>query len=162
MPPSSSSGATTIRALVTTTLVLGAVLAPGLQHFGEDPRDSFPLSTYPMFSRARPDVERALYVRALGPEPPRRVPYGVWSTGGWTTGWRQLQRTVRAGPEVARPFCDRMAARFAADHTGWGAEVHTLAIVHGRFELERYFAQGDKTPLDERVLLTCAVPGRTP
>ena len=45
-----------------TIIVLVAVFSPMVQNFREDPQDSFPLSYYPMFSHAHPEVQKFTYL----------------------------------------------------------------------------------------------------
>lgn len=135
---------------------LVAVASPA---FRDPPRDSFPLSDYPMFSRGRPDTELVL-VQALGvdadgeraPLPPRisADTYEVLQS------MVVLERAVRGGPASAAAHCGVVAERVrgAAGELG---EVLGVELVTSRFDVIRYY-EGEPAPLAREVHARCEVP----
>jgi len=117
-------------------------------------RDSFPLSSYPMFARAR--KARMQLTTVLG----------VREGGGTTTlspeliadaHWvnlaaRVVRDTVAKGPAATDALCRKVAARVAADR----ADVLELQIVTETFDVVAASAD-DAPPTSRKVLTTCPV-----
>jgi len=88
--------------------VIGAVVAPVVRNFQRNPVDSFPLSHYPMFSAAHPellDVTHLIGVTASG----KRVPLRCSLLG--PGGMNQLRTQIRRAATGPRPerTTDRIA-----------------------------------------------------
>jgi hypothetical protein len=119
-----------------------------------DPRgDSFPFSTYPMFSgRQSPEVTvpHAIAVSAGGERsvlPPEAV-----ANDEVMQAFETLRQAVGAGAEAT----DRLCAR-AADWAAGRTEAGRVQIVSDTFDAVRYF-EGERAPLATRVHSTCEVP----
>lgn len=126
-------------AAATSLALLGAVLAPVAQNWRAQPRDSFPLSYYPMFSmRRRPTLEVTHLVGfdAHG----RRValPYKLTGSCGLNQTRKQLQRRVNRGEGEA--VCRAVANRLAARGDQRYAAVVRVGVVTGRYRLDDYFS----------------------
>src|SRR5690606_23790638 len=99
---------TRLRAYVTSLVLLGAVAWP---MFRSPPADSYPLSSYPMFSRARPpfaDIEHVVAVSRDGsrrPVPPSRV-----ASGEVLQAKVAIARTLAGGRRAARALCTEVAS----------------------------------------------------
>ena len=138
-------------AYVVGLLVVGAVIWP----VWRQPRlDSFPLSTYPMFStrRAHPQLARALGVDAAG----RRValPPQVVANDEVMQAAAMLHRALRARPQGRQRFCREVAARAAKQKTL--AHLVAIEFVRQRYDPIRYFSQGPVPEL-RRVVTHCPI-----
>lgn len=134
-------------------LVLGAMLSPLLRHPDDD---SFPLSTYPMFSHARPrelTMVHALGIDAAG----ERAPLPPMISAGnreVLQSMATLQQAVRAGRAAAQ--CDEIAARVLAD--GSLAHVVSVEIATDTFDAVAYFEEGRTAPIARSAHARCEVP----
>ena len=140
-------------AYVVSLLALGLVLSPLLRHPDED---SFPLSTFPMFSHERPrrmTLTHAVGVDAQGertPLPPRVSA----DTSEPLQSMRTIEPAVQAGR--ARALCTEIAARVAARADlaqQQDVEVETIA-----FDAVAYFDEAPPDPYIRRVHARCPVP----
>jgi hypothetical protein len=147
-------------AALRTIVVCGVVVSPVVQGFRDAPRDDFPLSWFPMFARARPDVETPVYAVAIGGG--QRVAVGVryWTSGGFNQGATQMLLAAAAGSSALRPLCERIAAE-VGKHPPAGIESPSeIRILRGSYSRETYFRDGDSKPMREDVLTTCPVAAR--
>lgn len=134
------------QALVVSLLALGLMLSPLLRHPDED---SFPLSTFPMFSRERPrtmTLTHAVGVDAEGkhrPIPPRVSA----DTGEVLQSMRTIELSVSAGRAMA--LCSEIAARAAA-HEELGA-IERVVIETITFDAVAYF-DDDPPDVEARML----------
>ncbi|WP_437783404.1 hypothetical protein [Sorangium sp. So ce1097] len=140
---------------VTAGLVL-LMLAPLLRR---PPVDSFPLSTYPMFSWGRRDarttVERAVGVDARGgrrPIPPRLV-----GSEEVLQARATLAQSIRQGARAARALCRGIASRVAGQPGH--ADIVTVEIRTDTFDAIAFF-DGHEAPLDSKLHATCKVRAR--
>ncbi|MGK3995904.1 hypothetical protein [Sorangium sp. So ce1024] len=140
---------------VTAGLVL-LMLAP---MFRRPPVDSFPLSTYPMFSWGRRDarttVERAVGVDARGgrrPIPPRLV-----GSEEVLQARATLAQSIRQGARAARALCRGIASRVAGQPGH--ADIVKVEIRTDTFDAIAFF-DGHETPLDSKLHATCKVGAR--
>jgi hypothetical protein len=140
-------------AWTVSALFLGAILWPMAQ---TPPRDSFPLSTFPMFARARPPVVDIDHLVAVGNAGQRRiVPPQLVVRGEVLQSKALIDATVRRGRRASLELCRAVAARLAED-PGW-SNVVRLELRRDRFDVLAYFA-GERTPLQQRVHARCRVP----
>lgn len=140
---------------------LGFLVALAAPAFRDPPRDSFPLSEYPMFSRGRPDTELVL-VQALGvgargertPLPPRisAETYEVLQS------MAVLARAVSGGGEASAAYCRVIAERLRGAEGDLG-EARVVELVTSRFDVIRYY-DGAPAPLSREVHARCEVPRR--
>lgn len=140
---------------VTAALLL-LMLAPLLRR---PPVDSFPLSTYPMFSWGRHDartaVERAVGVDSRGgrrPIPPRLV-----GSEEVLQAKATLAQSIRQGARAARALCRGIASRVAAQD-GY-ADVVAVEIRTDTFDAVAFF-EGQEAPIDSKLHATCKVGAR--
>ena len=132
-------------------VLVAAVLLP----LAGDPRaDSFPLSTYPMFSgrqTAEVTVPHAVVIGADGERsalPPEAV-----ANDEVIQAFETLRQAIRQGPESTARVCERAAAWYG-DREDGPARVE---VVSDTFDAVAYF-DGDKEPIATRVHATCEVP----
>lgn len=118
---------------------------PALENLKEKPKDSFPLSYYPMFTTFRPpeyavshpaaaDINNKIY----------NLPFTIAGSGGFNQTRRQISRSVRDGN--AQLLSDSIAARIPLMNLQTDAPLRSVAIITSVFNLEAYY-QGDKKPL---------------
>jgi hypothetical protein len=134
--------------------LLGAAAYPA---FLAPEEDGFPLSTYPMFARARPAIVEVMSARAvdeLGHG--RAVPPSYIANAEAMQALQTLRKSVQAGKKSARALCARIAQKVALD----GAEprpARRVELVTDRIDAVR-FLQGDTEPLARKVHVRCDVP----
>jgi hypothetical protein len=144
------------RRLLAYVLGLGMPLAV-LSPLVSGAADSFPLSTYPMFARARgqPTLYTAVARGVSGRED--RLPPALLGSKEVLQAKVLIQRSVEAGPEALAQLCEDTAARVAAAPAF--VEAHSIAIVARQYDPLDYFVKGP-APLAEQLLFECALPGR--
>ncbi len=143
-------------------LTIGAVLWPVTQNWRKIPKDSFPLSYYPMFSAKRSKKATVHYLVGLGARGERHlIPYTYAGTGGLNQVRRQINRVVRGGR--ADTLCRIVAAKVAQEEEDRFGGVVTVQVVTGEYRLTDYFT-GNRDPVSERVRASCRVerPRRAP
>jgi hypothetical protein len=132
-----------------TAVVLLLVVSPA---FRDPPRDSFPLSNFPMFSQGRPSP-RFILTHALGVDAAgARRPLSPWIA----TGNREvLQAMVWLGAALRDPdgSCETIAARVARHGS---AEVRAVELVTSDFDSVAYFVSSP-APVSRRVHARCEV-----
>jgi hypothetical protein len=155
--------------------VLTAVLFSPMRHYfnGRDKveEDSFPLSTYPMFSDDRKDRTRIPHVAGFTDDGERIVPhYSHFGAGGLNQVRKQVTRMVRQGraAEVAQRYADALAVqRERSVPRGGGpgavrrrreAGIVRVEVVRSRYFFDTYYA-GNTTPQVETVHARAEVGG---
>jgi len=153
-PPTPSDAPTFDRrkrwAAYFSLVLIAAVLWPIQQNWREDPRDSFPLSYYPMFTNKRDPVETFYYMigqDAMGKR--HHIRYKDIGDGGGNQVRRQLRRIMNEGhaPELAKDVAARMANK---DGKPW-SELVSVAVIKGKYGLDPWFVQGHKEPVSEKI-----------
>jgi hypothetical protein len=132
--------------------LIGAVLWPLQQ---AKPKDSFPLSTYPMFSRKRPSevsIDHVVGVGASGRQeaiPPRFVASGEVLQAKIT-----ISQKLKRGRKGALELCKQVAARLADEEAyGW---VERVEVRSDRYLVVGYFS-GARKPIWSRRHASCPV-----
>lgn len=158
---------------------MGAVLfAPARHYIGSRQQvsaakfreDSFPLSTYPMFSedrRGRIVIPHVVGYTAAGQ---RVLPhYTHYGAGGLNQVRKQIARDVRLGRAVmvAQRYATSIAstqARPGSSGAAWAAihrreaQIVRVAVVRSRFVFDAWFA-GDRSPQAETIVAECEIEG---
>jgi hypothetical protein len=134
--------------LVSVTLV-GAVLWPLQQN---DPKDSFPLSTYPMFSRKRPTELSIDHVLAVAGSRQEAIPPKLVASGEVLQAKTTISQKLRRGRRGAEELC-RMVAERVADEGDYGWAEH-IEVRSDRYLVLGYFS-GAKKPIWSRVHARC-------
>jgi hypothetical protein len=136
-------------------LMIGATLSPIVENWREKPKDSFPLSYYPMFSAKRSENYQANYLVGLDARGNRHlISHKFAGSGGFNQTRRQINKVIREkqADALCRSIADKVARADKPPYT----QIVTVQIVTGSFRFEDYFA-GNKTPLSERVRASCRV-----
>ena len=133
-------------------------------------QDSFPLSTFPMFSEDRRGRVIVPHVIGLSEDGERILPhYSHYGAGGLNQVRKQIARDVRNGRAVpvAQRFADSLAQ---PPEAGGSTEIETMRrierearivrveVVRSRFVFDEYFA-GQRIPRSETIHARCAVGG---
>ena len=134
---------------------LGTLLLVVLPGFGDPARDSYPLSTYPMFARqrTRPTLFFAEGLDEQGR--PTRLPPELVAGQEVMQAAVTVRRAARAGEPALERLCGTIAAR-AAEDTRYAA-LRAIALVRARFDPVRYFSE-DPRPEERATIFQCAVP----
>jgi hypothetical protein len=151
------SAAERVFAWVVSAAVLGAVLWP--LRWGAT-RDSFPLSSYPMFARNRRSaVLGAVYAVASASDGERRyIPPDLVANREVLQARAVLDRAARGGKKGAMELCRELADRLAARGGASFAGATSVSIIRGRHDAALYFETGALG--SEKVLAVCPVERR--
>lgn len=133
---------------------LGLVLLSSWPAFRVPPIDSYPLSTYPMFSqrRGQPRLYRMLTLDAKGeqaPLAPRLVANSEALQAAAT-----IRRAVDGGKGALKALCNEVAARVSTEPEL--SRVRRLRIQAVQYDPIEYFV-GERVPLEARTLHSCRV-----
>jgi hypothetical protein len=137
---------------VVSAVLLGAVVYP-LQT--EPQRDSFPLSTFPMFSKARPAFITIGHVVGVGADKQMRpIPPEIVASGEVLQAKVAIRDTIRRGRRATVALCDQVRQRVAADPDfAW---VERIEIRTDRYQVSGYFT-GARKPVSTRKHASCHV-----
>ena len=136
-------------AWTVAVLTVGAVVAPLLRG---PAHDSFPLSTYPMFSNEK--AGEAVIATVVGVEPDGTFrtlsPEIIAGTDEVILAAETVNRAVGTGPARATGLCHDVAARLGDR----AARLTEVAVVTARYDTVAYL-RGDERPLDVVVHARC-------
>jgi hypothetical protein len=119
--------------------------------------DSFPLSWYPMFANERPKYEKPTYVFGTTSNGDRvKVDVSYWTAGGFNQGRNELTTTVKGGPARIDAMCERIAKKVVERNRKPLRKVTELSVATGTYDRKAFF-EGDRKPMRERIITTCAV-----
>ena len=151
------SGSERLRAFLVSAAVMTAVLWP--LTWGAT-RDSFPLSSYPMFAHNRRSaVLGAVYAVATDPDGRRRyVPPDLVANREVLQARAVLDHAARGGKKGAMTLCRELAGRIAARTSGPFAGAASVSILRGRHDAAVYFDTGALG--SETVIASCPVERR--
>jgi hypothetical protein len=130
--------------------MLGAVFWPIQQNWREDPKDSFPLSYYPMFSQKREAIENFYYVVGRDARDGRYFIPRKWiGPGGQNQVRKQMRRMIDEGraSDLARSVAKRLAGQ---KDEPW-SRIVSVAVVSGQYAMNDFF-HGKKEPASEKIL----------
>lgn len=139
-------------ALLVSALVIAATLWPALR---DPPRDSFPLSTYPMFSslRERPWIDVIVGFDAAGNQ--HRIGPELVANAEVMQAAQTISKAIRR--KQARQLCEQVAARVSGSLAH--LDVVRLEVQSRQFDPRTYFAsEAGKQPLRLRRRAGCEVP----
>lgn len=146
-----------------------AVLLSPIRHYAgsiekvtraKENNDSFPLSTYPMFSADRQGKVTIAHVVGITASGKRVIPhYRHFGAGGLNQVRRQISAAFRDGraTDVAQQYADSL---HEAQQTGAAKKAERKIVevraVRSRFRFEDWF-DGERHPYSEGVYATCKV-----
>jgi hypothetical protein len=139
--------------LLAWSSVAAAVAVLGIYPVMTD-RDSFPLSTYPMFSYPRTTTESVdtAVARDAAGRVVRLSPQLIADDNEVILAGATVSTAIATGH--AATLCDEIATRVSGHVSGAVA----VDVVTERYDAIRWFA-GDRTPIERAVQATCAVRG---
>lgn len=144
-----------LHAYATSALLLGATAYPA---FLPPRQDGFPLSTYPMFTTAKPARVAVMSALALGDhEFEVTLAPSYVANAEAMQALSTLRKSVAAGRRSARELCEQIAARVAAKAEPELADARHVALVTQEHDSVR-FLSGDTAPLSRKVHVRCRVP----
>lgn len=141
--------------LVVSAVACMLVLTPA---FRDPSEDSFPLSTFPMFSAAKRDPGLVItQVLAVAPDGARKPLPPELATGNQEViqALQMIRNEVYGGRKRATKFCGEVAARVRDAPEPW-CHTKTIEIARSHFDTVEYFETGPK-PVTRKVLKTCPV-----
>lgn len=157
VPPQANGNKT--RAVFLSMAMIGAVLWPMQQNWRTEPKDSFPLSYYPMFSVKRTAVETFYYVVGRDAKGQRyHVDYRLIGDGGGNQVRRQLRKIVKdgRGEELASEVAKTLASQ---ERKPW-SKVVSVTVCTGKYSVSDFF-HGNKEPISEKINGFAEVERRT-
>ena len=133
-------------------LLAGVVVSPAL---AENPKDDYPLSTYPMFSskKDRQTTVDQLVVKVKEGEEVILGPRYV-GTDEVLQARATISRAVRGGAQTSSELCKQVAGRVAGKVAG-ATEVELRTVT---FDAIAYFAEDARRPERTIPRARCAVP----
>lgn len=140
------------QASVFSVVTMAIVLSPVVQNFAEKPRDDFPLSYFPMFSRSHPDVQEhtsLVGVTADGECVP--IHYTYYKRGGMNQVRKQIRRAVRRGEDSALEMVERVAGRIARRDDPDLRDLVEIRAITGEYDVIAWFTGGERRPLSVEV-----------
>jgi hypothetical protein len=143
-------------ALLLSGLIVAAMVWPALR---DPPRDSFPLSTYPMFSSVREQAWLNVIVGFDANQREHKIPPRLVAN----VEVMQAAETIRIAVRKRRPklLCEQVAARVADDPDF--AHVVRLEVQSRRFDPRTYFVEADGgMPLKLRRRARCEISPEAP
>lgn len=141
------------QALVFSIAIVLVVLSPIVQNWANNPKDSFPLSYYPMFAKKRTENYGLYYVVGLDTLGQRtRIPYKLAGTGGFNQVRRQINKARKT--EGGIPFLQKVARNIAKKEPELYTTLVGLELIKGYYHLEGYFIKNDTLPVLERKIAT--------
>ncbi len=138
--------------LVMTALVLWPA-------FGDANEDSFPLSTYPMFSHGKPNPDLVLtQALAVFPNGDREPLPPKLATGNEEViqAMRMIIGETYGGEERAKSFCRDIADRVGRSPSPRWKNAIAVEIARSHFDTVAYFEK-ESEPLSRRTLQRCPV-----
>ena len=136
--------------------LLGAVVSPV---FGDPPKDSFPLSNYPMFAKARhTEAVRLPHVIAFDASGAGRpVPPPILGSVEVMQALRTVQMTINRGPTAAEELCGRTAEVLRETGGEW-TDVVRLEVRVDVFDAIEYF-ESSRAPSAAQTYAACTLQG---
>lgn len=148
------TGRQKLLASVVSALLLLLVLSPVTRNWQRKPKDNFPLSHYPMFSRDRQGEASVTYLLGIDRAGNQYfISYHRAGTGGFNQVRKQISKRSRREPQV---LCREVAAAVARQTHRPESMLDTVKIIEGHFAFDRFFA-GDEQPQREKELCACPV-----
>ena len=141
-----------VYAYVVSLALVAAVLWPALR---TPPQDSFPLSTFPMFSRKRPAEVLIDHVVAVDEQGVAQVVPPQLVAGVEVLQTKvAIAHAVRSGKAGRQRLCREVAARLASE-PAW-RHAKRVEVRRDRFAVLKYFSDSRK-PLHTQVYARCNI-----
>ena len=132
--PEPPTGPHLARSATVSGLGLLVLLSPILENLSAEPRDGFPLSYYPIFSKGTGKTTKIHHaVAVLRSGAVVNLPGSLVSRGGMNTQRRRIRKAVREGR------ADGLAKRIARQVAQRYADVVRVEVVESVYDIEGYF-----------------------
>lgn len=127
------------------------ILSPVRENWQEKPKDNFPLSYYPMFTKNRGEVYKLHYLVGYDKRENRHlIPYTFAGTGGFNQVRRQINKRVSKGE--GDKLAQKVAKRVAKSQSAPYSELVRIEVVQGRVHIDNYFTTDERLPEEEVVI----------
>lgn len=147
------------QALILCFITTILVLSPIFQNWVDSPKDSFPLSYYPMFSKERKTTYGMYYLTGYDKDENKYIiPYRFAGSGGFNQVRRQIAKAAKSCN--AQEFVMKVAEKVADRDDHPYADLSRIELVKGYYHLENYFKKNDTLPVHERVIALCSIERR--
>ena len=139
------------RATWFISFVMLLVLSPVVENWASKPKDNFPLSYYPMFSKKRKTTYSMYYLVGYDIHQNRyNIHYKLAGTGGFNQVRRQIQKAGRSNnPQI---FIQQLAEQIAQKKRLPYIEMERVELVKGYYHLENFFKKLDTLPIMEKTI----------
>ncbi|MEL7371494.1 MAG: hypothetical protein AAFN74_21405 [Myxococcota bacterium] len=145
-------------ATIASTVTLAACLAPIAQNIAKHPKDDFPLSYYPMFTKPRGATTKIQHAVAVLPSGETvDIPSKFAGPGGMNTQRRQMRKAVRKGR--ADQLAQKIAAQFGRTRRARRIAATRVDIVESTYDIRRYL-DGHLDPVRRTVVATADIPAQ--
>lgn len=139
------------QAIVGSMIILVFIMFPVVENWREKPKDSFPLSYYPMFSHKRGATYGVYYFVGYDSAENRyKIPYKLAGTGGFNQVRRQIKKKARS--TRAKAFTQQVAERVTKQRDYPFNQLVRIELVKGYYHLENYFVKNDTLPTREYLI----------
>ncbi|GAA4271571.1 hypothetical protein U6A24_13375 [Aquimarina gracilis] len=137
------------QAMLISFTILALVLSPIVENWASKPKDNFPFSYYPMFSKKRKATYGVYYFVGYDTNQNRHIiPYKFAGTGGFNQVRRQIKKAARSNK--ASEYTQKVAERIALKNNYPYSQLERIELVKGYYHLEKYFSKKDTLPVHER------------
>ena len=143
-----------MRRVLAYTVSVAFVIAVLLPVLGDPRSDSFPFSTYPMFSGLRDSISSIDHVVGVAGDGSRTaLPPESVANDEVLQALAIIRGAVRQGPEATERLCQQAA--LWVYESRW-ENIETVEVLTDRFDSLAYF-DGDKTPISSELHARCVV-----
>ena len=139
------------QAIIISIGIMVLVLSPVVENRARKPKDNFPLSYYPMFSKKRKATYGLYYLVGYDASQNRyKIPYQIAGTGGFNQVRRQIRNVARSSR--AEAFTKQVAEKIAKKQHLPYSKLKHIELVKGYYHLENYFSKQDTLTVHERTV----------
>jgi len=143
-------------AVIFSFAIVIAVISPITENWSANPKDSFPLSYYPMFTKKRSETTSVTYLRGLTEDGERVIiPYKLVGKGGFNQTRKQIRKSVKMG--YSSYMCRKVASKIAKMKNKPFNDLVRIQIIEGKYNLNDYFTGVSKKPVFEKVYESCQI-----
>lgn len=140
-------------AVAFSVILITIVASPIKENWKAKPKDNFPLSYYPMFSKKRDASYTLNYVVGFDASNKRYcIPYHIVGSGGMNQVRRQINKKCKEGE--SDKLAKKVARRIANSEKAPFDKLEKVVVMEGTYHLEDYFMANSKAPLKEKIIST--------
>ncbi len=137
------------QAIFISVFIIILILSPLLENWASKPKDNFPLSYYPMFSKKRKATYGLYYFVGYDADQNRhKISYKIAGTGGFNQVRRQIKKAAKSSN--ADLYTKKVAERIIKRKEHPYDKLIKIELVKGYYHLEKYFLKQDTLPVHER------------